>query len=101
MALDGDDIVGRVRSVGAVGATWCADMYVEPSRRRRGIGWALMAKMLRDDPRLVDHDAPVRRRRTPELYFIPAWAMNDWNAADTRPDEQNSLMKGRSHHADS
>ncbi|BAB48002.1 GNAT family N-acetyltransferase [Mesorhizobium japonicum] len=49
VAVDGDDIVGRVRSVGAVGATWCADMYVEPSRRRRGIGQALMAKMLRDD----------------------------------------------------
>jgi len=49
VAVDGDDIVGRVRSVDAVGATWCADMYVEPSHRRRGIGQALMAKMLHDD----------------------------------------------------
>ncbi|UCI33568.1 MULTISPECIES: GNAT family N-acetyltransferase [unclassified Mesorhizobium] len=49
MAVEGDDIVGRVRSVNAVGATWCADMYVEPSQRRRGIGKALMAKMLHDD----------------------------------------------------
>jgi len=49
VAVDGDDIVGRVRSADAVGATWCADMYVEPSRRRRGIGQALMAKMLHDD----------------------------------------------------
>jgi len=38
-----------VRSVDAVGATWCADMYVQPSRRRRGIGQALLSKMLRDD----------------------------------------------------
>jgi hypothetical protein len=33
VALDGEDIVGRVRSVDAVGATWCADMYVSPSQR--------------------------------------------------------------------
>jgi len=49
VALDGGDIVGRVRSVDAVGATWCADMYVRPSHRRRGIGQALLGKMLRDD----------------------------------------------------
>jgi GNAT superfamily N-acetyltransferase len=49
VAVDGDDIVGRVRSVDAVGATWCADMYVDPSHRRRGIGQALMSKMLHDD----------------------------------------------------
>jgi predicted N-acetyltransferase YhbS len=49
VALDGKDIVGRVRSVDAVGATWCADLYVHPSHRRRGIGKALMSKMLRDD----------------------------------------------------
>jgi GNAT superfamily N-acetyltransferase len=49
VALDGNDIVGRVRSVNAVGATWCADMYVRPSHRRRGIGQALLSKMLRDD----------------------------------------------------
>lgn len=49
VARDGEDIVGRVRSVDAVGATWCADMYVRPSHRRRGIGQALLSKMLRDD----------------------------------------------------
>ena len=49
VASDGEDIVGRVRSVDAVGATWCADMYVRPSHRRRGIGQALLFKMLRDD----------------------------------------------------
>lgn len=49
VALDGENIVGRVRSVDAVGATWCADMYVNPSHRRRGIGQALLGRMLRDD----------------------------------------------------
>jgi GNAT superfamily N-acetyltransferase len=49
VALDGEEIVGRVRSVDAVGATWCADMYVSPSHRRRGIGRALLCRMLRDD----------------------------------------------------
>jgi GNAT superfamily N-acetyltransferase len=49
VALDGEHIVGRVRSVDAAGATWCTDMYVDPSHRRRGIGQALLAKMLRDD----------------------------------------------------
>jgi len=49
VALDGDHIVGRVRSVNAAGATWCADMYVDPAHRRRGIGQALLCRMLRDD----------------------------------------------------
>ena len=49
VALDGDAIVGRVRSVDAAGATWCADMHVAPTHRRRGIGQALLSKMLRDD----------------------------------------------------
>jgi GNAT superfamily N-acetyltransferase len=49
VALDGGDIVGRVRSVDAAGATWCADMYVSPSHRHRGIGQALLSRMLRDD----------------------------------------------------
>jgi hypothetical protein len=49
VALDGEDIIGRVRSVNAAGATWCTEMYVQPSHRRRGIGQALLSKMLRDD----------------------------------------------------
>ena len=49
VALDGEEIVGRVRSVDAAGATWCADMHVSPSHRRRGIGRALLCRMLRDD----------------------------------------------------
>ena len=49
IALEGNDIVGRVRSVDAAGATWCADMHVSPSHRRRGIGHALLSRMLRED----------------------------------------------------
>jgi GNAT superfamily N-acetyltransferase len=49
VALDGDEVVGRVRSVDAAGATWCAEMYVKPTQRRRGIGQALLCRMLRDD----------------------------------------------------
>jgi predicted N-acetyltransferase YhbS len=49
VALDGNEIVGRVRSVDAAGATWCADMHVAQSHRRRGIGRALLGRMLRDD----------------------------------------------------
>jgi GNAT superfamily N-acetyltransferase len=49
VALDGDAIVGRVRSVDAVGASWCSDMHVSLSHRRRGIGQALLSRMLRDD----------------------------------------------------
>ena len=49
VALDGARIVGWVRSVDAAGATWCADMHVDPSHRRRGIGRALLCRMLRDD----------------------------------------------------
>jgi CheY-like chemotaxis protein len=49
VALDGDDIVGCVRSVDAAGAAWCAGMFVSPSHRRRGIGKALLCRMLFDD----------------------------------------------------
>jgi predicted N-acetyltransferase YhbS len=49
VALDGEEVVGRVRSVDAVGATWCADMHVKDTHRRRGIGQALLCRMLRDD----------------------------------------------------
>lgn len=49
VALDKERIVGRVRSVDAAGATWCADMYVDQANRRRGIGRALLGRMLEDD----------------------------------------------------
>lgn len=49
LALDGDELVGWVRSVSACDSTWCSNLYVRPTHRRRGIGKALMIRMLRDD----------------------------------------------------
>ena len=49
VALVDDKPVGWVRSIDVEGATWCADMYVVPAFRRRGIARAMMAQMLRDD----------------------------------------------------
>src|SRR5581483_10216464 len=51
VALDGKKLIGWVRSVDAGDSTWCSNMYVSPSHRRRGIGSALLCHMLRDDRR--------------------------------------------------
>jgi GNAT superfamily N-acetyltransferase len=59
VALDGDEPVGWVQSImvrtetagNGTPMTWCADMFVQPSHRRRGIGRALLERMLRDDRR--------------------------------------------------
>jgi GNAT superfamily N-acetyltransferase len=49
VALNGERIVGWVRSVKALDSAWVSDMYVLASHRRKGIGYALLTKMLRDD----------------------------------------------------
>lgn len=49
LALEGEQIVGWVRSVDAGDSTWCSNLYVQPMHRRQGIGKALVARMLRDD----------------------------------------------------
>jgi GNAT superfamily N-acetyltransferase len=51
VALEGEEIVGWVRSIDGGGSNWVANMYVRPKSRRRGVGMALLAKMLRDDKR--------------------------------------------------
>jgi GNAT superfamily N-acetyltransferase len=51
VALEGDDLVGWVRSVNADDSTWCSNMHVRPAHRRRGIGRALLTRMLADDRR--------------------------------------------------
>ena len=48
-ALIDDKPVAWVRSIDVEGATWCADMYVMPQFRRRGIARAMMCQMLSDD----------------------------------------------------
>jgi len=69
VALDGEDIVGRVRSVDAAGATWCADMYVDPAHRRRGIGQALLSRMLRDDRALGSRCSVLTASHTGALLY--------------------------------
>jgi GNAT superfamily N-acetyltransferase len=49
VALADGELVGWVRSVNAGDSSWCANMYVVPAHRRRGIGRALLSRMLRDD----------------------------------------------------
>jgi GNAT superfamily N-acetyltransferase len=49
VATESNSIVGWVRSVRVASAAWCCDMYVHPSHRRKGIGSALLTKMLRVD----------------------------------------------------
>jgi predicted acetyltransferase len=50
---DGGAMLGWVRSIAAGdGARWCSNMYVLPQHRRRGIGRAMLCRMLRDDRKL-------------------------------------------------
>jgi GNAT superfamily N-acetyltransferase len=55
VALEGGRPIGWVRSIvvpTARGpAAWVSNMFVVPTRRRRGIGQAMLARMLRDDRR--------------------------------------------------
>src|SRR3954454_10939173 len=46
---DDGKIVGWVRSIVVGDGTWVSNMFVEPEQRRRGIGRAMLARMLRDD----------------------------------------------------
>jgi len=65
-----------VRSVDAAGATWCADMYVDPAHRRRGIGQALLSRMLRDD-RTLGSQCSALTAVTQGRSCIRAWAMSE------------------------
>jgi GNAT superfamily N-acetyltransferase len=69
VALDGEKIVGRVRSVDAAGASWCSDMYVDPAHRRRGIGLALLSRMLRDDRALGSRCSVLTASHTGALLY--------------------------------
>jgi GNAT superfamily N-acetyltransferase len=54
VALIDDQIVGWVRSITTPAGTWCSNMFVARTWRRRGIGRAMLCRMLRDDR---DHGA--------------------------------------------
>ena len=49
VALDGDELIGWVRSHDVGHSTCCSNMHVHPEYRRRGIARAMMVQMLRDD----------------------------------------------------
>lgn len=49
MAVDGSTPVGWVRSIVCGKSGWCSNMFVQPAYRRRGLGKALMSRMLKDD----------------------------------------------------
>ncbi len=49
VAMIDSQIVGWVRSIAVGEMTWCSNMYVVEKHRRRGIGRAMMCRMLRDD----------------------------------------------------
>lgn len=62
VALAGERIAGWVRSLSIGEASWCDSLFVEPEFRRRGIGRALVAAMLRTD-RTAGHGASVLAAR--------------------------------------
>jgi GNAT superfamily N-acetyltransferase len=69
VALVDGDIVGWVRSVAAGRSTWCSDMYVRDGHRRRGIGTAMLAKMLRDDRALGANKSVLLSSKTGALLY--------------------------------
>ena len=48
-AFAADKPVGRSRSIVVGDSTWVSNVYVYPAYRRRGIGKAMLVKMLQDD----------------------------------------------------
>ena len=66
--VDGEP-VGWVSSIDVAGATWCANLYVKPEFRRRGIGRALMCRMLRDDRRFGSRLAVLAASHTGALLY--------------------------------
>jgi GNAT superfamily N-acetyltransferase len=69
VAIDEGQIVGWVRSVDADRSSWCSQMYVKPSHRRRGIGRALLGKMLRDDRKLQKNRSVLLASRSGALLY--------------------------------
>ena len=62
--------VGWVSSVDLDGISWCSNMYFKAEyRRRRGIGRALMAKMLRDDRKYGSQLAVLTASHTGTLLY--------------------------------
>jgi GNAT superfamily N-acetyltransferase len=69
VAVEDEEVVGWVRSVDAAGSTWCSNMYVRPTHRRRGIGRALLARMLQDDRRRSSRQSVLLSSHTGALLY--------------------------------
>lgn len=69
VALDEEQIVGWVRSVDAADSTWCSNMYVQPTYRRRGIGKVLLTRMLQDDRRLGSRNSVLLSSHAGALLY--------------------------------
>lgn len=48
-ACDGDKIIGWAKSITVGPCTWCSSMFVAPAYRRRGIGKAMLSRLLAED----------------------------------------------------
>ncbi|MFM9848926.1 MAG: GNAT family N-acetyltransferase [Hyphomicrobiaceae bacterium] len=95
VALDGEEIVGRVRSVDAIGATWCADMYVNPSHRRSGhrAGAIVQDVARRPGPRLEVFGADGKSHRR---ALVPARGLRAYrNALHVRAQEDKERIERR------
>ena len=69
VALADGEPVGWVSSAEVDGATWCANLYVKPDFRRRGIGRSLMCRMLRDDRQYGSRLAVLAASHTGALLY--------------------------------
>ena len=69
VAMEEDEIIGWVRSIDAGSSNWVANMYVRPKSRRRGIGRALLCKMLRDDKQLGVKQSVLLSSHTGALVY--------------------------------
>jgi hypothetical protein len=69
VATMSNEIVGWVRSVSAGPSNWCSTLGVVSSQRRRGIGTALLAKMLRDDRKLNAASSVLLASHTGALLY--------------------------------
>lgn len=68
-ALVDDEIAGWVRSITVDDATWVSNLYVRRQFRRRGIGGALMTKLLRDDRRFGSRLSVLTASRAGSLLY--------------------------------
>lgn len=69
IASRGRRIIGHVRSNMVGRASWCSNMYVIPKLRRRGIGRALVGRMLADDRKAGSREAVLLASHAGEKLY--------------------------------